>query len=445
MSRRPFVARPARLVASAFAMATVVGTVLLALPVSSRRGSIPPIDALFTATSAVCVTGLTVLDTGTTWSTFGVVVIVVLAQVGGLGIMTLATLIALILSRRLGMRSRSMAQAETGAVPSGELRRVLIGVAVSALVVEAVVAVALATRFWLIDRGNPLGAVGDGVFYAVMAFNNAGFGLRPDNLTAYVTDWWVNVPIMVAVVIGGLGFPVLIDLTRRRRRPWRLSLHTRLTIAVTAILLVVGALTVLAFEWGNPGTLGPLAVPDKLLASSFASVSARTAGFNTVDIGAMRETTWLFTDFLMFVGSGSASTGGGIKVTTLAVLVLVSVAEVRGERDVTWRDRMLPDVVVRQALAVTLIALAVVGAVTTFLLARQPAFTLDRVLFEVLSAFGTVGLSTGITPLLDDPSKLVLAALMFFGRVGPVTLAAAFVLRTHDRLYQLPEERPLVG
>lgn len=448
MSHPPFI------VVGGFALTIFAGTALLALPLSGAdRVRVPLPQAFFTATSAVCVTGLAVVDTATAWSTFGKLVLMVLVQLGGLGVMTVASLVAISLHRRLTIRSRRLTLVEAGALDPGDLRDVLRGVLVFSAGVEVVLAVVLSLRFWITYDLEPATAVGHGMFHSVMAFNNAGFALYSDGLVRFATDWVVCLPIMVAVVIGGLGFPVLVELTNRRSASYRaqigppsrrLTLHTRLTLLVTAGLLVAGFALTALFEWTNPDTMGSLPGPAKLLAAGFHSVSTRTAGFNTVDVGAMRETTWLFSELLMFVGSGSASTGGGIKVTTLAVLLIVCVAEARGERDVTFSGRAIPSTVQRQALAVTLLSIAVTGAVTTVLLAANP-IRLDEALFEVVSAFGTVGLSTGITPTLGGVSQLAVIFMMFFGRLGPLTLGYAFVARTRDRLFEYPEERPLVG
>jgi potassium uptake TrkH family protein len=439
---------PARLVVGGFAILVGVGLVLLLLPWSRQDGvSVTFTNTLFTAVSAACVTGLTVVDTGTTWSGFGQLVIMGLAQVGGIGIMTLLSALVIVLRQRLGLAARALTRTESGVVTGGELRGVLRGVVLWSLAVEGLLAVVLTLRFALTyDLGWGTSAW-QGAFYAVMAFNNAGFGLRPDNLVPYVTDWIICVPIMIAVVIGGLGFPVLVELVgrvRRRDRRSRWSLHSRLTVLVSVILIFAGTAAFLWFEWTNPDTLGPLGPAEKLLAASFQSVSSRTAGFNTIDIGAMREDSWVFDSLLMFTGSGSASTGGGIKVTTLAVLVLVFVAEAKGSRHVVVWDRRIPDRVVRQALSVTFVSLGVVGFVTTVILAWNPV-DLSQALYETVSAFGTVGLSTGITPDLTPASKYLISLLMFFGPVGAATRAAALPLRPAKRLPAFPEERPLVG
>ncbi len=440
------VLHPARAVTLAFAGLIGLGTVALRLPATHRPGvDVDVLTALFTATSAVTVTGLSRVDVGATWNGGGLVVLVVLVQLGGLGVMTLASLVALALSDRLGLRARRLTAGEFGAVAPGELRRLLGAVAVVAFAVEASAAVVLAAWLWL-RHGEPLGeALWWGVFHSVMAFNNAGFGLAADNLTRFVGDPVVNVVVAAAVVVGGLGFPVLVELWRtrcRRLRTW--SLHTKLTLAVSGVLVVAGTVGVLVFEWSNPRTLGPLPATDKLLAGLFHGVSPRTAGFNTVDIGALTEDTWLLMVPLMFVGSGAASTGGGIKVTTLAVLVLACWAELRGDPSVTAFRRRLDPVVIRQALTVTVVSLVLVGLAVATLL-KVSSIPLDRTLFEAVSAFGTVGLSTGITGTYDWRGQTVLGVLMFLGRVGPVTLGAALVLRRRTRLYEYPEGRPLVG
>lgn len=450
---------PARLVVGGFASAVVLGTALLSMPLSTRTGvHVGIVDTYFTATSAVCVTGLTTVDTGTTWTLFGTVVIGVLAQIGGLGIMTVASLVALSLSRRLGIRTRRLMLVEAGSIEPGDLRSVLQGILLFAGTVEVVVTVLLSLRFWTHYDMGLATALGHGAFTSVMAFNNAGFGLASDSLSRFVHDWFVNGPVMVAVVVGGLGFPVLVELLDRHRagyrswrrnerhpaRPQRLTLHTRLTLVMTAALLLTGLVVFAALEWTNSATLGAFDVPQKLLAAMFHSVSTRTAGFNTVDIGSMRETTWVITDLFMFTGSGSASTGGGLKVTTVAVLVLVCLAEARGDEAPSFAGRTVPGAVLRQAVTVTLVSIAAAGFVTTFLLAANP-LRLDTALFEAVSAFGTVGLSTGVTASVSTASKLLLSCMMFFGRVGPLTLSYAFVTRARSRRFHFPEERPLVG
>ncbi len=438
----PSLRHPARVVVLAFAVATLIGTALLMLPMATESGAgTDPVAALFTAVSAICVTGLVVVDTPTHWSTFGEVVVLALIQVGGFGIMTLASLLTLLVSRRLGLRMQLTAQAETKTLGLGDVRTVIGGVIVVSLVVEAVTAVFLGLRFLIGYGESPARAAYLGIFHAVSAFNNAGFALYTDSMVGFAADPWICLPILFAVIVGGLGFPVIFELVRRRNRK-RWSLHTRITVPVYFGLLALGTLAVLVLEWGN--TLGKLDVHHKLLAGVFHGVMPRTAGFNSLNVGAMQPSTLLINDVLMFIGGGSAGTAGGIKVTTFALLGFVILAEIRGEPTVHVMNRRLTDQVQRQALTVALLGVGAVMAGTITLLSISP-FPLDDLLFETTSAFGTVGMSTGITAQLPAAGQLVLIALMFIGRLGPITLASALALRDRARRYELPEERPVVG
>lgn len=444
LGRGPIFRSPAQLVVAGFASAIAVGTLLLVLPISrSGPGGADVVTALFTSTSAVCVTGLITVDTPTYWSVFGQVVLLCLIQVGGFGTMTFASLIGLAISRRLGLRSRVTAAVETKSIGLGDVRGVLLGVARTTVLFEAAVALVLGLRFWLGYGESPGRAAYLALFHSVSAFNNAGFALWSDSLTRFVTDPWVCLPIAGAVIAGGLGFPVLLEL-RRQLRPRRWSMHTRMTVSATLGLLVLGTLFVTANEWRNPATLGQLDVPGRMLAGFFHAVMPRTAGFNSIDVGAMNQGTLLGTIVLMFIGGGSAGTAGGIKVTTFVLLFFVIWAEVRGERDVHAFDRRVPDRAVRQALTVALLSVGAV-VVATVVLVEMTGLGTDAVLFEVVSAFATVGLSTGITPMLSDAAQLVLVALMFLGRLGPITLVSALALRDRQRLHQNPEGRPLIG
>ncbi|MFK0291790.1 TrkH family potassium uptake protein [Streptomyces sp. NPDC090442] len=443
-------AHPARTVVMAFAAVIVIGTALLALPVSSRENSATDlITSLFTSTSAVCVTGLVVVDTGTYWSGFGAGVILALIQVGGFGIMALASLLALLVTGKLGLRMQLSAQAETKSLGIGDVRRVLRGVAATTATVEIAAGVILALRFRY-KYGEPVDrAAYMGLFHAVSAFNNAGFGLHANSLTRYAQDPWVTLPVAVAVVLGGIGFPVVLELLHHRlqrrtggRRRW--SLHTKLTLVTTVVLLVTGTVLTCLLEWTNPATLGRFDWDEKLLNGFFHSAMSRTAGFNALDISEMQASTLLMTCMLMFIGGGSAGTAGGIKVTTFAVLAAAILAEVRGEPDSTVMDRRLEPHVLRQALSVALLGMGLVTAATISLLTVVNA-PFEDVLFEVVSAFGTVGLSPGITADLPTSGRLVLILLMFVGRLGPITLASALALRNRTRRYQLPEERPVIG
>lgn len=474
---------PARVVVVGFAVAALLGTLLLVLPFSTRaEGSAPPLVAAFTTVSAVCVTGLVTVDTATYWTPFGQFVILCLIQAGGLGVMTLATLLALVVRGRLRTRQRLAAQAETHALDPGEVRGVVKRVVGTSLLIEGVGAVALTVRFRIAYDDSVATSVWHGVFHAVSAFNNAGFGLWSGNLVPAVADPWLVIPITAAVVLGGLGFPVIAEVlrnarrtrgsrARQRSRAWghgpleaeadgsvpgtsalrasrarsHWSVHTRLTVVGTLGLLAAGTLAFLVFEWRNVGTIGSLDPGGKLLAAwANGGVFPRTAGFNSIDYGQVRPETEAITTLLMFVGGGSAGTAGGLKVTTLLVLWHVMVAEVRGEQDVVVAGRRIPDSVGRQALAVALLAIGLVVAATIGIL-MLTQFTFDQVLFEVVSAFATVGLSLGITAAMPPAAQGILMALMFLGRVGPITAASALALRHRRAVVRYHEERPIVG
>lgn len=439
------VRNPARLVPLAFFLAILVGTALLMLPVS-RAGAAgaPFLTALFTSTSAVCVTGLVIVDTPTYWSGFGQGVILGLIQVGGFGIMTGATMLGLLVTRRLKLNHRLLAQAETRTFSLGDVASVLRLILIATATVEVVIALLLMIRFHF-GYGQPaLQAAWNGLFHSVSAFNNAGFARYSDSVMSFAFDPLILVPLMVAVVLGGIGFPVLYELRRELFTPRKWSLHTKITLAGTALLLVAGTAFILAFEWRNPATLGPMGSAAKFLNAIFHSVVTRTAGFNSLDIGEMRPETLLVSDALMMIGGGSAGTAGGIKVTTFLLLGLIVWAEVRGEPDASAFGRRLSSEVQRQALTVVLLAIGVV-AVGTLILLSLTRFQLSEVLFEAISAFATVGLSTGITASLPPLGHVTLIALMFIGRVGTITVATALALRPSRRPYRYPQERPIVG
>lgn len=436
---------PAQYIVVAFAGTIMVGALLLMLPISTRGpGGASPMTALFTSTSATCVTGLAVVDTPGYWSGFGQAVIAALIQVGGLGIMTLSSLLVIVLSRRLGIRQRVIAAAQTGTLRLGDVKSLLAAVVRLTLVAELAVALVLTVRFWLTyDEALPRAAV-LALFHAVSAFNNAGFALFSDNLIRYQADAVVLLVVAAAVIAGGLGFPVWRQIVALPRQPGRWDLHSKITVCTTIGLIVVGWFLYMWFEWTNPATFGEMAVGESALNGFFQSVTTRTAGFNAIDIAGLEDTSRLLTIILMFIGGGSGSTAGGIKVTTFALLAWVMWAEVRGERDVKVFRRRVPSDVQRKALTVALMAVGGVVASTLVLLAVTP-FVLADVSFEAVSALGTVGLSVGITPDLPVPGQIVVTGLMFLGRVGPPTLFAALVLRNRERLYRHPEERIIIG
>lgn len=436
---------PGQIVSLAFAGAIAIGTLLLMLPAAQEGpGGASPKVALFTATSAICVTGHVIETTATYWSPFGQFLIMLMIQLGGFGIMTAASVIFLIAGRRLGLRGRLIAQQETRTADLSSLRSLLGGIALFTAISEIIVAVVLGVRFWWTYDASPGEAAWRGIFHSVSAFNNAGFSLFSANLVDFASDWWISGFIGLAVIVGGLGFPVWLDLRRRGFTPARWSLHTKLTLTVTGVLLVVGGVAFAALEWTNEKTLGALDTPGRILAAMFMSLTPRTAGFNSIRIEDMREESWLVTDMLMFVGGGSASTAGGVKVATFAVLFLIVLSEARGGSQAEAFGRRIPSSALRQSLSVAFLAINAI-VLSTLALLTLTEFSLSQCLYETISAFSTVGLSTGITAKLDTASQMILVALMYLGRVGPLTLAIALAVREQQRLYEYPEERPLIG
>lgn len=441
---RRALSHPVRSLPLAFLAVIIVGAVLLMLPVSRMDpGAEVVMPALFTSVSAVCVTGLVTVDTATFWTPFGQAVILALIQAGGFGIMTLATLLALLVRKSIGLRGQLVAQSETHTLNFGDVRAVLLRVAKIMVAIEAITAVVLSGRFWLAYDKNPATALWHGTFHAISAFNNAGFSLFSDNLVGVADDPWIITPICLAIIAGGLGFPVIIQLLRGEKpRNW--NIHMRLTIYGTLLLLAAGIALFAAFEWNRDETLGHLSLTGKILGSVAGGVFPRTAGFNSIDYGVASPETLMATNILMFIGGGSAGTAGGIKITTFLVLGFSIWNEVRGRDEVTIAHRSVSASSQRQALSVALLGVAAV-VTGTMLLLMFTDYSLEKVLFEAISAFGTVGMSTGITYHLPPSAEWVLMALMFTGRIGTVTVASALALSAHPRLFRLPEERPIIG
>lgn len=434
--------KPVRLVPMAFLAVISIGSALLLLPVA-HPGDVRPLAAVFTAVSATCITGLTVVDTATYWTPFGKVVILVLTQVGGFGIMSAASLLALLVRGRVALRSTLVAQAESQTQRLGDVVRLLKRIVILMGTIELVLGSWLSVRFWM--RGlDVLDALGNGFFYACMSFTNAGFANDTDSIMSFVSDAGLIWPMSFGVILGSLGYPVLFELVKRWRRPGTFTVHTRITFYGWLVLMVVGIITFIVFEWTNPATLGPMSVADKVNAAFAGGVMPRSCGFNIVDYAKIHEETVVVTIVLMFIGGGSAGTSGGLKVTTFFLLLFVILTEVRGEKDVTIAHRRIPEDTQRQALVVALLS---VGAVTgsTILLVILTDLPLVPVVFDVVSAFGTVGLSLGITPELPPAGQILLMVLMFVGRVGTITAASALALRARRRHYRLPEESPIVG
>ena len=421
------------------------GTMLLLLPqatVSGRKTTV--LDALFTATSAVCVTGLSVVDTATHWTGLGKAIIMFLIQIGGLGIVTVVSIGILLVADRIGLSHTRILAADLRTDSYSSVSKLVRNIVLTTLAFEAIFAVLIAARFFFAyDYGFQTAAV-HGVFHSVSAWNNAGFALYTDNFIGFANDWFLSIAICLAVIFGGIGFPVLQSLAVHKLK-WKMwPMHTKLMISATAVLLVLGTALFLAFEWSNPRTLGALPETARLHSAFFHSVQTRTAGFNSVDTAALNEESLLVSTIMMFIGGGSASTAGGIKVSTFALLAFVIWAEIRGDRDVNMFGRRISEDSQRQALTVALVGVGVLAASTLALMTLGET-GLTAAVFEAVSALSTVGLSTGVTTAEGSPTRIVLVMLMFIGRLGPVVLVAAIVLRTRPNLFRFPTERPLIG
>ncbi len=434
---------PARLTVIFFGVLILVVAALLSLPAASAQGQRTPfIDAFFTSVSAVTVTGLTVVDTATHWSFFGQAVILGAISVGGFGVVTVAASLTLMVSHRLGLTQRLLS-AESTQGRLGDAGSLFVGVLVTTLVVEF--AVFLVILIPLLGQEQGVGqSVWQAFFMAVSAFNNAGFVNLDGGMAPHVNSWGILLPIMLGAAAGAVGFPVLADLRRTWRTPRKWALHTKLTLSTYFGLVALSGVLVAALEWNNPDTFGSLSFGSKMLNSVVEAVNPRSLGISAIDVQDMTGASRLVTDISMFIGGGSGSHAGGIKVTTFIVLLLAVWAEARGNPDVEAFHRRIPNEVVRQGVAILLLAVTLVSLVVLVLLIVTP-YSLDQVIFEAASAFGTVGLSTGITPYVPGGGKVLLAALMITGRVGPMTLAASLALRNRHRVVKMPSARPIVG
>ena len=445
-----------RVLVLSFASVIALGALTLTASFSAARGVAPHtfIDSLFMSTSAVCVTGLTVLDSGRQYSPFGQAALLGLIQVGGLGILTFSNLLILARFGRIGLRERQILGETHGGLPHISAASLLLKVMSYTFVIESLGAALLTARF---ARDYPFAkALWLGVFHSVAAFCNAGFSLFTDNLMRYYGDWIVNLTIMSLIVLGGLGFIVFADLgfwTRERSRiprP-RLSLHSKTVIATTAILIVTGAAAVFLLEWRGSALKGSLV--DRVTESFFISITARTAGFNTTDTAQLTNATLLAVILLMFIGASPGSTGGGIKTTTCAILFAMLISRGRNRPKVELMKRSIPMETVAKALATFFGFAAVMLAGVVLLqiteLTGQPAAQhrgkFIEHLFEVVSGMGTVGLSTGVSPTLTSAGKLVIIGCMFLGRLGPVLVATSLIGERRRLEYSYPEERLIVG
>lgn len=439
------IAHPVRLLPLAFLSLIVAGTGLLLMPFA-RAGENSPdfMDAFFTSASAATVTGLATVDTGTYWSPIGQVIIVVLVEIGGIGIIAMTTVLGLFVGGRLGLRTRLAAQTDMHVVSLGDVGPLFKRVAITMLFFQLVTAVVLTARYATSYFDSFGYSLWHGVFDAVMAFNNAGFSLHADSLTSYAGDYAVILPISVAVFAGGVGFPVLAELYQGWRRPHSWTIHTRLTVWGSLGLLMVAAVLFVAVEWNNAATIGGLNPLDKLVSGVEAGIMTRSGGFNSFEWGQVEPITLNIGIIMMFIGGGSASTAGGIKVTTFLLLAYVILAEARGEEQVRIGARAISARTIRTALSIALIAIGLVMGGAMALMGFAGVSFADG-LFESASAFGTVGLTTGLTSELNVPGELVLIGLMFVGRVGTITAASAFALRRRQARYHLPEEQPIIG
>lgn len=439
---------PPQILVLGFAIIILLGAGLLSLPISSASGDgLPYLDALFTATSATCVTGLVVVDTGTHFSTFGQIVIALLIQVGGLGFMTMSTLIAFVLRKRISLKERLILQEAMNQGSMEGIVRLIRKVIFYSLSIELAAAVVFAIR-WSFDLG-PGRALYYGVWHAISFFNNAGFDLFGpvtgpfSGLTSYADDPVVNLVSMGLIILGGIGFIVLSDLLEYKRHK-RLSLHSRVVLTATAALIVTGAIVIYLFEYSNGRTLGSLSWHGKIWAAFFQSVTPRTAGANTIDIAGMRQASQFFLIILMFIGASPGSTGGGVKTTTVTVLFGAVIAMMRGKEDIVlFRYRLGQDRILKATTIVLLALMLVIAAAMLLSTTEDHAFLM--ILFEVTSAFSTVGLSMGLTPDLTVFGKIIIVLLMFIGRLGPLTMAYALGPKSEKELYRYPEGKITIG
>ncbi|GAA5532160.1 TrkH family potassium uptake protein [Deinococcus aluminii] len=447
--RKPLFSRisPPQLIALSFALAILTGGVLLALPITHGAGrQVNFLQALFTATSALCVTGLNVVDPSRDFNRLGQVIIMLLIQMGGLGIITFGTVFALITRRRVNYSDRIRLAQQVSAFSAGDVVPLIRNIFLYTFVLELAGAALLAFRF------VPLEGWGRGLFYAVFhsisAFNNSGFALYSDNLMGFVNDPLVSLVIALLIILGGMGFLVQLNVVAHLLSPRRnrLLVHSKLVLTMMAALLLIGTVAYLGLEWNNPRTLAPLPFGDKLLASFFQSVTTRTAGFNTIDYGAISLGTAFITIILMFIGANPGSTGGGIKTSTFYVMMASAWSMVRGHRDTTLFERRIDQDTVLRAMTVGLLSIGLVNTmfILLLLLNSNPNILFVQLFFEAVSAFGTVGLSMNTTPLLNADQQIVIILLMYLGRIGPLTFAVAFNNQEPQDPVRYPAEKDIL-
>ena len=440
--KKKVILSPTQILVVGYIIVITIGTLLLNLPMATVPGSETTImDALFTATSATAVTGLIVVNTAAHWTVFGKVIIMLLIQIGGFGFMTTSTLVMLILGKRISLKERLIIQEELNADSVSGLIRLVRYVILMTLGVEAVGAILLFFRFLPIMP--PQRAAFFGLFHSISAFNNAGFDLFGNSLENFTGDWYIVLVITGLFLIGGIGFAVIAEVYNGRKFK-KFSLHTKVVLTISLLLTIIGTLVIFTVEYNNPATLGDLNFSGKVAAAYFQGVTPRTAGFNTVPIGDMTSAGQFFTNLLMFIGASPGSTGGGVKTTTFGTLFFVLWALMRGRDDVVIFGRRLSHRTIFKALAVVMIGVLLIFAVTMALTITEKFDFLD-VFFETVSAFGTVGLSTGITGGLSPIGRLLIIITMFVGRVGPMTLATAIGEERKKNFVRYPEEKLMIG
>nr|WP_249599610.1 TrkH family potassium uptake protein [Peribacillus frigoritolerans] len=436
---------PPKILVLGFAILILIGSYLLTLPVSTESGNgLSFLDALFTATSATCVTGLVVVDTGSTFTTFGELVILTLIQVGGLGFMSFATFFFFLLGKKISLKGRLLLQESLNNLSMAGVVRLVKRLLIFTAIIEGVGALILSIRF---SFDMPTGkAIYYGVFHSISNFNNAGFDLMGEfrSLTPYVSDPFVTLTVVFLITFGGIGFIVMNELYEYRDTH-RLSVHTKVVLMTSLILTITGAILIFLFEFGNTKTLQPLSFMGKTLSSLFQSVSPRTAGSNTLNIPDLTQPTLLLIIFLMFVGASPGSTGGGIKTTTLATIVGTVWSQIKGKGDVVlFRHRIVSETIFK-ALSVTFIGVFMVSIISILLTITESGTDFLMILFEATSAFATVGLSMGLTPELSPVGRMLIIFTMFAGRVGPLTLAFAIAMRRKPDPFRRPKGKIMIG
>ncbi len=412
------------------------------LPVATTApGSLNLVDALFEATSATCVTGLVVVNTRTVFTIFGQIVILLLIQIGGLGIMTMSTLVAIVIGKKISLKERMIIQEDLNQFNISGMVRLVQYVIGFTFIIEGMGAFILFLR--LLKENPFFNALYLAVFHAVSAFNNAGFDIFGNSLEDFTGDFIINIVVIILIILGGIGFGVMAEFYNNFKLK-KSSLQTKIVIIMTLILLISGFFAILGLEFTNTETMGELPLGDKILSAFFLSVTPRTAGFNTIPTGSLRSTTLFLIIVLMFIGASPGSTGGGIKTTTFGVLLITLWNTMIGKQDVEIYNRRLEKDVIFKALSITMLSLGLVIIITiTLTITENKDFI--RILFETVSAFGTVGLSTGITPLLSKIGRILITITMFAGRLGPLTLAIAFAEKQRKGIYHYPVEKIMVG